>query len=743
MSIRCLIGIVSSVVLVAQVHADPITLRPAMAPGMTWTFSQSQSAKSENKATMNGMTQPFTTINSGRRSGKIEVLQVEAGEPTSLRVTFGNDCDSSMEMVGQGRQSMPFPLAGKTVTISRVADGRVTDDFRDGQLDPQSQSELHGMLETGSAIYPKQPVDVGQEWDADPQAVSRMMQLRNANDRAGMRLKLLSVKDIDGRQTAEVKVSTAVEMEQNGLSIKTILQGVALVDIATGHTVKTDLTGSINTSGQQQNQTPDGNAMTYQVEGIGTMTIANTAPITNAPTGAPVPVVAAPRPVVEGNDDNPLAANPLGAAATPVDPLVGSYSDGKLKLDLTGGDGSYKGTVTLGSNTFPVTVKLTGGTKLDGSFTAGGNSFPFTATVGDNSMKFETGGTLYSLKKAAKPVGPVNPLGPQSRRPADGGVAAANVAPVAPAQPEAPKPAPVALRQYNFPDGTGSIGLAEGWTTDAASCQSVFVVAGPGEQKLSVGFAISVNTPDSQTVRMQREMEQNARQWGMALPQTIPMIVAPYSAPADALQTLVPQFSQFSQRNGGPATQVGNIKLVQTLKSGMPNGQGAVLAYDVRKQTPGRGAQDFRALSNVQTTPLSHDAWMFYAIEAMAPTQTFDSDLPVMLQMLNSWKINEGAMAQKTRDNIDNSNRTFAAGQAAHRDRMAAFDSYNKSWADRQKSQDGSHADFIETIRGTRTVEDTRTGERRDADLGHSKDIVDTLNQPEPDRFREVPLRDQ
>jgi hypothetical protein len=74
---------------------------------------------------------------------------------------------------------------------------------------------------------------------------------------------------------------------------------------------------------------------------------------------------------------------------------------------------------------------------------------------------------------------------------------------------------------------------------------------------------------------------------------------------------------------------------------------------------------------------------------------------------------------------------------------MASFDAYNKSWADRQKSQDRGHADFIETIRGTRTIEDTRTGQRGDADLGWSKETVDTLNEGDPGRFREIPLRDQ
>ena len=46
-------------------------------------------------------------------------------------------------------------------------------------------------------------------------------------------------------------------------------------------------------------------------------------------------------------------------------------------------------------------------------------------------------------------------------------------------------------------------------------------------------------------------------------------------------------------------------------------------------------------------------------------------------------------------------------------------------------------------IRGYRTVEDTRTGDRTSVDLGNVRDIVDELNQGDPGRYKEIPLRDE
>jgi hypothetical protein len=46
-------------------------------------------------------------------------------------------------------------------------------------------------------------------------------------------------------------------------------------------------------------------------------------------------------------------------------------------------------------------------------------------------------------------------------------------------------------------------------------------------------------------------------------------------------------------------------------------------------------------------------------------------------------------------------------------------------------------------IRGVRTVEDTQTGYRTSVDLGNVDQIVDKLNEHDPGRYIQIPLRDE
>jgi len=46
-------------------------------------------------------------------------------------------------------------------------------------------------------------------------------------------------------------------------------------------------------------------------------------------------------------------------------------------------------------------------------------------------------------------------------------------------------------------------------------------------------------------------------------------------------------------------------------------------------------------------------------------------------------------------------------------------------------------------IRGYRTVEDTTTGERSSVNLGKVDDVVNKLNEGDPGRYKQIPLRDE
>jgi hypothetical protein len=60
-----------------------------------------------------------------------------------------------------------------------------------------------------------------------------------------------------------------------------------------------------------------------------------------------------------------------------------------------------------------------------------------------------------------------------------------------------------------------------------------------------------------------------------------------------------------------------------------------------------------------------------------------------------------------------------------------------------QLESDRSFADVDEGIRGYRKVYDTQTGEESDVNLGDVNGVVNSLNEADPGRYVQVPLRDE
>ena len=737
---------VASLTTVSAIYAqDKVTLKVDMKPGMEWTFEQTQQMASNNKATFNGASQPFATSGLSKRSGKIRVLEVGPdGEPTSLRVAFDDNLSSTQEMAGQ-KQTVPFAFSGKTVTITRAPGGNVTNDFQ-GQADPASSDELNNMLEGFRAIFPKEPVAVGDEWKADDQLLAKMMPLKGPNDRAGATMKLLGQKQVDGRDAAEVKVSTAVQGQQGEIKVEMIMQGTVLIDTATGHVVASDMKGSTTTRGTAADTAPDGTQVQYQVEGEGTIAIKGNSKIVGGGGG-----------IV---NDGPIAAPPVQVAGNGQS-LAGKYFDDKLTIELADNNGQLAGTIIMGDTKFPMTARANGNGRITGQFDAGGDKFDFTANVNGNTMTLETGGTTYTLKKAGgrNPLAPGGGDAPKPKNPL-GDAAPRNKAVDGPARNEAAaKPAPVALQTYTFPDGTGTVGLAEGWRTNAPSCANGFIVEGPADQKLIVGLSVPINTPNSTIIQMQRQTEMQARQMGMALPPRIPLLVAEFGDPVATFQTLLPQLNELNRMNKQPIVTIDKLDVIEKPQAALPGGHAAVIAYNLTKTFPDGRTAKYRSFARLETLPVGQDSFIFQASEAAAPEATFEKDLPAMIQMYASWKLDSQGLARVGQQNRQASQQQFEAGQRRHREMTASFDRHNQTWREGQKAQERQQAtwndgqksqerqadDFIETMRETRTVEDTRTGERTDWNLGTVTDDVQKMNEAgnDPDRFKEIPLRDQ
>jgi len=302
------------------------------------------------------------------------------------------------------------------------------------------------------------------------------------------------------------------------------------------------------------------------------------------------------------------------------------------------------------------------------------------------------------------------------------------------------EPAHLPLRQFNFPDGTGSMGLPEGWRTDSQSQRGGIVVKGPGDQLMLLSIPATVVVPSSQTARMQRQFRGP------------PVLVAPFTTPLEVFKILVPQLSRASMSHGGPGFAIDNPVPMQTLKASQPGGRAALFTVGVTERQ-----RHYKAIVQIEIDPIPPESFTMFQTAFRAPDATFDRDLPVMEEIANSVRENGQVVRQKWNQEIAERKRQNDAFQSEQRQKSDAF--YSRLHANQRDSdariqsvENSERAsnqslrsadDTVEYIRGVRTVEDTQTGEKASVDLGYVDKVVDGLNEHDPARYREIPLRDE
>ena len=252
---------------------------------------------------------------------------------------------------------------------------------------------------------------------------------------------------------------------------------------------------------------------------------------------------------------------------------------------------------------------------------------------------------------------------------------------------------------YTFPDGTGSIEIPDGWQTTNQSCMGGITINGPEGQTVLVGIGCEVLTPDSQLVQMHNQLVAQARAMRLPPPPPIAMLVAPFSAPADAVKNLFPQFSAFSQAKGLPALRLDKIIQTTDAPAAFPNGKAALIDLAFTKTQAGRAAA-FRASAQVETYPIGPGTWGMFVTELAAPDAIFARDLPLMQQTAQSLQCNGEVIQQITNQIIWQNNQRFCAFEESMRQRNCAFDRQMESWRHQQRVQSRSNDEFDEYIRG-------------------------------------------
>ncbi len=215
----------------------------------------------------------------------------------------------------------------------------------------------------------------------------------------------------------------------------------------------------------------------------------------------------------------------------------------------------------------------------------------------------------------------------------------------------------VSLTQYDYADGTGSVGLVTGWNTQSQSAIDPTAIIGPADQAVFLHNSVNVATPNSMAVQqrqrlldMQAQNAANFAQRGYQLPAPKPLpplMVAPFTDPVTAIQNMIPQFSKRSEFNNGPSLALDRIISSQDLPCQVPNGKRALITYAFTKTLNGQSTA-YRTQIVLVTAPLQGtDAWMWFArYSVQAPDSTFDHDLPTMMAMVNSEKVDQNRAMQ-------------------------------------------------------------------------------------------------
>ena len=278
----------------------------------------------------------------------------------------------------------------------------------------------------------------------------------------------------------------------------------------------------------------------------------------------------------------------------------------------------------------------------------------------------------------------------------------------------APAPA-LNWRDTPFPDGSGWMKLPEGWVI-------TFSKEGMASAKGPHGMI-------ERAVWMHVKTRAGAAQWS-ALVEAATGRPAPWRGPvADptdpvaVLQELNAYYNALGQRTGNPPANILRIIEVAPVTPAPGYRQAAYIDYEVEIGGVRCRILKFLMLSNVSTDGL----WIPYFTYVGSSSESFSQNLPILLEIWRSARTAQHVINEKLDEAV--------------RSMKEIGEIYRQTAQNRERSQQRIHDKWTEVIQGTRIVEDTLTGERRDVDLGHSKEIVRRLNQGEgTDRYREIPL---
>jgi hypothetical protein len=182
----------------------------------------------------------------------------------------------------------------------------------------------------------------------------------------------------------------------------------------------------------------------------------------------------------------------------------------------------------------------------------------------------------------------------------------------------------------------------------------------------------------------------------------------------------IPQLNQFNQQVAWQTGQVippfRVVRILEQSPTEYPGGQAAFLLSELDIGLEPQ-AQRYRGLSLVITVPVSYGMWMFYNSTVASPADSFSQNLPVLLEIWQSWKVSDHVFRQRLQSALQSMRETHRILQEANQYTREVYDRANAAWSD--------------YIRGKRTIVNPQTGEKQEVEAWKADDIVNGLNQKE------------
>lgn len=295
-----------------------------------------------------------------------------------------------------------------------------------------------------------------------------------------------------------------------------------------------------------------------------------------------------------------------------------------------------------------------------------------------------------------------------------------------------PAPMPeIRWESATLSDGSATVRIPSDWRLVSGQ-RAMCTLQGAEGQEINLGIAISAVTPDLGEYR-RRMAEQ------MGIPPQDQIIGNP-NDPVQAYVDIVSQMSRIAAKHGMPPTRV--VTVVGSRAIANRNNWPSAFVDCVMELEVAGAVQRHRAIAMVICSPAAGGQWMLHLSQMRAPVAVFDRDLPTMIEIWGGW----GVSPEETKRRLDEAAASMRATTEIlrrAREERAAHEAARKH-AQQEQDRPDPNADFDETIRGWRTVEDTLTGERKQVPLGDVDDIVQTLNEREGwGRYKGIPLRNE